>query len=77
YSIVNVIGLRYKIGVQLKEDEIGIPKIIEISPGFEVRIILCFAAGINLPYLAVKQALNEPLLQIDPKWETKIIRHWD
>ncbi len=75
-SIVRAIGLDYNIGVQLKEDEAGVPKIIEINPRVEGTIILCVAAGVNLPYLAIKQALEETIPKIEPKWGTKIIRYW-
>ena len=52
------------------------PKIIEINPRMGGSIPLAGAAGINLPYFGVKQALNEKLPRRKIIYGTQMIRYW-
>jgi carbamoyl-phosphate synthase large subunit len=76
-KIVKAIGLDYNINLQLKYSSEGIPKIIEINPRVSGTIVLCTGAGVNMPYLGVKMALNEEIPQIKLKYGTKMIRYWE
>ena len=57
--IVGELGLSYNVNIQLKASESGELKLVEINPRMGGSIILPVAAGINLPYMAVKMALGE------------------
>lgn len=76
-QIVKAVGLDYNIGLQFKEDEHGTPKIIEINPRVQGTMVLATASGVNLPYLAIKLALDEEIPEQKPKWNTKMIRYWE
>jgi len=67
----------YNINVQLKYSTDGVPKLVEINPRVSGTICLSVAAGPNLPYLAIKQALGEPLAIPDVEWGVVMIRYWD
>lgn len=75
--IVETLKLNGNIGLQFREDNEGIPKIIESNPRVQGTIVLCTAAGANLVYLAVKLALGEAFSAPKPKWGTRMIRYWD
>lgn len=48
------------IGFDLKYSKEGIVYIIDCNPRMTATISLCKQAGVNMPYYALKQALNEP-----------------
>lgn len=74
--LVAGLGLHGNINVQLKRAADGQLKLIEINPRLSGTVVLCYAAGINLPYFGIKLALGEPLPEIEPRWGTKMLRHW-
>lgn len=71
------IGLDYNINMQFMYSREGIPKIIEINPRVSGTIVLCTAAGVNLPLLAVSMAMGEEFSIPEPKWGTLMIRYWN
>ncbi|HET7579658.1 MAG TPA: ATP-grasp domain-containing protein [Bacillales bacterium] len=78
-KIVKELGLHGNIGVQVRRDQNHEPKILEVNPRIQGTIVHCTAAGVNLPYLAVKLAKN---IAIDPKeyvvqWGTRMTRYWE
>ncbi|MEX1029176.1 MAG: ATP-grasp domain-containing protein [Paenibacillaceae bacterium] len=77
--VVEKLQLHGNIGVQVRRDRNRTPRIVEINPRIQGTIVLCTAAGINLPVLAVKQALgiapNKGELNI--KWGTRMTRYWE
>ncbi len=75
--IISHLRLSYCINLQFKFAKDGTPKLLEINPRVSGTIILCAGAGVNLPYLAVKLALGEPLGKITPSWGVRMIRYWD
>ena len=72
-----VLGLDYCINMQFKQDLSGDCKIIEVNPRLSGTIVLCTAAGVNLPYLAVKLALGEKLPQLELQYGTQVFRYWE
>lgn len=60
-KIVKAFGLSYNTNIQMRESEDGILKIVEINPRMGGSIVLPKAAGINMPYLSIKQALGESI----------------
>ncbi len=70
------IGLDYNINMQFMYSRDGVPKIVEINPRVSGTIVLCTAAGVNLPLLAVSMAMGEEFSIPEPKWGTLMIRYW-
>ncbi|MEM3445489.1 MAG: ATP-grasp domain-containing protein, partial [Thermoplasmata archaeon] len=70
------IGLEFAHGYQFKEDEMGVPKIIESNPRIQGTMVLATLANANLIYASIKIALGEKLPEFNVKWDTKLIRYW-
>ena len=75
-KIVEKFGFDYNVNIQLKLSHNGIPKVVEINPRMGGSISLSAAAGVNLPYYAVKLALNEKLPKQKITYNVKMIRYW-
>lgn len=77
--IVRELALHGNIGVQIRRDQDKQPKIIEINPRIQGTIVHCTAAGVNLPYLAVKLAKGIPIhsSELCVRWGTKMSRYWE
>ena len=71
-----VLGSEYAFGFQFKEDEDGVPKLLECNPRVQGTMVLSTFAGANIIYGAVKQSLNEPVPEFQVDWNTKILRYW-
>lgn len=77
-DIVRELKLDGNIGFDFMLDENGKPWLTDLNPRVTATIILYLGAGLNLPYLRVKQLLEEDLPDIDVKYGTKLIRkYWD
>lgn len=78
-DIIKSLHLHGNIGIQVKQAEDGVYKILEINPRVQGTISAGLGAGINLPLLAVKQELNIPIDEHDMQviWGTKFIRYWE
>lgn len=74
--ICDVIHFEGPVGVQLREDRDGALKVLEINPRLQGSVVLSVAAGVNLPYLAVKEALGEDLSIPAIRYGTKMTRFW-
>ena len=74
---VKSIGLDYNIGIQIKYSADNEPSVLEINPRVQGTIVLCTAAGVNMPYFGVKLALGEEIPKCEPKWGLKMIRYWE
>ena len=70
-------NLDYNINIQMRYSSDGIPKMVEINPRVSGTIVLCTAAGANMPYLGVKLALGESIPPVDPEYGTRMIRYWE
>ncbi len=75
-KIVKELNYSFNMNIQLKLSKSGKPKVIEINPRIGGGISLPVAAGINLPYMAVKMALNEKLPSKQIIRKTKLLRYW-
>lgn len=75
-KIVEGLKLNGNIGLQFKNDQNGIPKIIESNPRVQGTMILATAANANLVYGAVQLALKEKIKPFKIAWGTKMIRYW-
>ncbi|HET7626770.1 MAG TPA: ATP-grasp domain-containing protein [Bacillales bacterium] len=78
-TITEQLGLHGNIGIQIRRDKDHHPKILEINPRIQGTIVHCTAAGVNLPYLAVKQALGHPIGQdeLNVRWGVRMARYWE
>lgn len=64
--IIELFDLHGPIGVQLKEDAHGIPKMLEINPRLQGTTVAAEGLGINIPDICIQQALGtEPQLNRD------------
>lgn len=76
-DIVQSLGLHGNIGVQVKRAQNNIPLILEINPRIQGTVVHCTGAGVNLPYYAVKMALQENIPITDVVWNCKMLRYWN
>lgn len=74
--IVSLLGLDGNIGFDVKEREDGTPVIMECNPRITAGIPMFKAAGVNLPYLCVKQLLGEELPKVELKVGMKMKRRY-
>lgn len=77
-DIVRELNLDGNIGFDFMLDEQDVPWLTDLNPRVTATIILYAGAGMNFPYLRVKQLLGEELPIIELKYGTKLIRkYWD
>lgn len=74
-------GLTGAFGFQFIEDAEGVPKIIECNPRVQGTMVTAFYAGLNIPWLAVKEAITDPKDVVPHKWSgppgsVHYIRQW-
>jgi len=75
-DIVGKLGLSFVVNVQARRDRNGAAKLMEINPRIPGTIGLTVAAGVNMPYLAIKLALKEPFVVPKPRIGMTIFRYW-
>lgn len=77
-DIVRELNLDGNIGFDFMLDENDAPWLTDLNPRVTATIVLYAGAGLNLPYLRVKQLLGEELPPIEIKYGTKLLRkYWD
>ncbi len=76
-EIVQSLGLHGNIGIQVKRAKNSNPLILEINPRIQGTIVHCTGAGVNLPYYAVKMALQEDIPRVKVRWNCKMLRYWN
>lgn len=77
-DIVRGLNLDGNVGFDFMLDEDDIPWLTDLNPRVTATIILYAGAGMNFPYLRVKQLLGEVLPNIKLKYGTKLVRkYWD
>ena len=74
-KIIKELKLTSNVHIQFKNSKNKVPKLIEINPRIGGTIILPSISGINLPYLAIKQCLNEKIPSIKTSKSTQMIRY--
>ena len=76
--IIEAIGLHGNIGIQVRYSSAGEPLLVEINPRVQGTIVAALGAGVNLPLLAVKQALDIPFGEEETSvsWGTRFSRYW-
>lgn len=60
-DVAQAIGLTTVANVQVKQDAVGEPALLEVNPRFPGTMPLTIAAGIDMPKLAIGEALGTPI----------------
>ena len=77
-AIVSTLGLDGNIGFDFMLDENDNPVLTDLNPRITATIVLYLAAGVNFPYMRVKQLLGEELPACQVKYGTRLVRkYWD
>lgn len=78
-QIIKELKLHGNIGIQVKKSDTGQFLILEINPRVQGTISAALGAGINLPALAIKQAMGLPIYpnELTVKWGTRFSRYWE
>lgn len=75
-QIVKALSLDGNIGFDFMLDENDVPWLTDLNPRVTATIVLYVGAGLNLPYLRVKQLLGEELPRVEVKYGTKLVRKY-
>lgn len=75
-AILKELPMDGPVGIQVKESGQGEYRLLEINPRLQGASSACRAAGINIPVLAVQQALGEPWQPPSVKWGARFGRYW-
>lgn len=75
-SVVKALGLDGNIGFDYMRDINGKAVLMDLNPRITATISLIAAAGVNLPYLRVKQLLKEDFPSVEPEYGTAMKRRY-
>lgn len=75
-EVVELLSFDGNIGIDFMKDENGVPKITDINPRITATVSVIAAAGVNLPYLRVKQLLGEKLPDCNVRYGTRLKRRY-
>jgi carbamoyl-phosphate synthase large subunit len=75
--VARVIGLTSVANVQVKADRHGEPRLLEVNPRFPGSMPLTVAAGVDMPSLALADALGRPVPDHVGFRALGMVRHWD
>jgi carbamoyl-phosphate synthase large subunit len=71
------LDLSFVVNVQVRRSADGSAKLMEVNPRIPGTIGLTVAAGVNMPYLALKMVLGEAFGIPQPRLGMIALRHWD
>jgi carbamoyl-phosphate synthase large subunit len=71
------IGLTTVANVQCRRDVLGRPSLLEVNPRFSGAMPLTVASGVNMPLLALSDALGRPVPAAVPFREIAMVRFLD
>ena len=74
--VVELLSFDGNIGIDFMKDENGVPKITDINPRITATVSVIAVAGVNLPYLRVKQLLGENLPDCNVRYGTRLKRRY-
>lgn len=75
-SVVKALGLDGNIGFDFMKDINGHAVLMDLNPRITATVSVIAAAGVNLPYLRIKQLLNESLPNVEPNYGTTLKRRY-
>lgn len=76
-TIVKELKLDGNIGFDFMLDDEDNPWLTDLNPRVTATIILYAGAGLNLPYLRIKQILGEQMPEINIQYGTMLMRKYD
>lgn len=76
-QIISSLNLSGPIGLQVKKSNEGVFKILEINPRIQGTSVSALGAGVNLPLIAVYNALNIKFNIPTINWKTKFVRYFN
>lgn len=75
-KLVTLLNVDGNFGIDFILDEHQSPILMDINPRITATVSLAAAAGVNLPYLRVKQLLGEKLPDCEPQYGTRLRRRY-
>jgi carbamoyl-phosphate synthase large subunit len=75
--VAEAIGLTSVANVQVKQDADGEPRLLEVNPRFPGSMPLTIAAGVDMPRLALADALGLPVPDRVASHPVAMVRHWE
>lgn len=75
-DIVRELRMDGNVGFDFMLDADDRPWLTDLNPRITATIVLYSAAGLNLPYLRVKQLLAEPLPEVRVAYGTRLVRKY-
>ena len=75
-KIVRALALDGNLGFDFKFDNEGRAQLLEINPRIDATVSVFAAAGLNLPYLRIKQLLGERLPEASVQYGTRLRRRY-
>jgi carbamoyl-phosphate synthase large subunit len=71
------LGLHYTFGFQFKLDSSGNPKVLECNPRVQGTMVASVFSGVNLIWMAVREAIKQPVESIPTMLSTsEFYRYW-
>lgn len=74
--IVELLHMDGNVGFDFMKDAAGNPVLMDINPRVTATVSVIAAAGVNLPYLRIKQLLGEKLPMCEPVYGTRLKRRY-
>lgn len=75
-KVCEALGIDGNADFDFKEDENGHPVLMEVNPRVAATMKIFKKAGMNLPYLRIKQLLGEELPEVEIKYGIKMKRRY-
>ena len=76
-TIAKNLGLRYAFGFQFKLDGNNVPRILECNPRVQVTMVASVFSGVNVIWMAVREAIGMPIKSIPKKLKkSEFYRFW-
>ena len=75
-KVVETLALDGNVGLDFMKDETGKPMLMDINPRITATVSVIAAAGVNLPYLRIKQLLGEKMPECVPAYGTRLKRRY-
>lgn len=75
-AVARAIGLRSVANVQVRRDRNRVPSLLEVNPRFPGTMSLTVASGVNMPKLALTEALGGAIPERATFKETVMVRTW-
>lgn len=75
-KVIKALNLEGNIGFDFMRDVNGHAILMDLNPRITATVSVIAAAGVNLPYLRIKQLLGEKLPNVKPSYGTRLKRRY-